>query len=182
MSQLENACKNIITPMVNGQHVALSREERELLAAWTVKTSMVAEHTVPGERFWRPDERRAFAEPPHTPPPCDTQIVAAHYSGGRYRAILYPGHHTLRRLSGEPTMTPATNAAIVVGRLVLQVMADRHREITGRMALEIPNPGFDRTTLVWPAGGDYDVPWPRPGTEPFRDDTLGLFVYGRDTA
>jgi hypothetical protein len=177
MSRLENACKDIITPMVNGEAVTLDREQRARLSAWAVKTAMVAEHTLPGEPFWRPEERRVFAEWPHTPPGDETLVVSAKYVGGRYRALLMPGRREMKRMSGEGRSAPMVRAVIVVGNLVLQVDADRYREVTGRRGWPWPNP--DSTVLLWPPGGNQTAAWPRPGFEAFNDDALQLFVHGR---
>ncbi len=148
-----------------------------MVGAWTVKTAMVGEQTVEdAQPYWRDDERQAFRETGRTRG--DTQVVAAAYRGSGL-VFINPGLFVVKRISAEGEAAPAVNTTLMVGALVLQVRANRYTEVTGRILLNLPSPGVDRTILLWPPGGDSAVQWLRPGTVPFDTEALHLFAHGR---
>lgn len=175
MSGVENATKPILAPMVRGQTVSLSADDRAVLSSWAVKTAMVFEHMSSKTlRYWREEERRAFAASPHRPP-AGTEVLAASYVGSRL-AFAYPGVHTIGRISGDRPVVPALRTTLVVGHVVLQVLSDRYEEVTGSVGWSTPTPGYDRTMLLWPPARRV-VEWSTANA--LDDAALELFARGQ---
>ncbi len=64
MSRLQTAVKPIQIPLIKGETVTLSVEQQQVLAAWTMMTSMVAEFMDPSpqSRMVKPEERRELRD------------------------------------------------------------------------------------------------------------------------
>ena len=81
MSRIENATKELLIPVVEGQATNLDRDAQRRVATWAVKTAMLVEHTLPPEFYWTDDERKSFSVEPHPIPGDEPVVRIAAYDG-----------------------------------------------------------------------------------------------------
>ena len=161
MSSLESLTKPLLVPMINGTETVLDLEAQRTVSAWATKTTMVFEHTLslPGRNvYWSRSEREQFRIPPHTPPGKETVVRIAAYDGVRL-AYGRAGREDLVTIAGRDPGASGTRATLTVGKLVLQVEADRWEEATGRTGWRWPPPFNNSSEWIWPSQ-HAEVHWP----------------------
>lgn len=174
LSQLEMTCKPLLLPLIRGRETTMDAQHQFLLGAWAVKTAMIFESAVSipsEERFWRSDERSAFMGPPHRIPQ-DTVVQAAKYRGTALAYCLGVGQHELRTITGRGRAVGML-VTMVLGHLILQVEANRWKEMMGNEGWRLPQPHALRAEWVLPPQHG-EIVWP-PG-EPLDDNELAAFA------
>ena len=79
MSKLEAKVKPILTPLVDGEKVALSADDQQLLALWAIKTALTTQRTIPNESVWPPSY--VYAAVRQLEPPAGYRVYAAEVFG-----------------------------------------------------------------------------------------------------
>jgi hypothetical protein len=167
MSELEQASKPYLTPMIRGRATSLSRETQTMLALWLIKTVAVCEQAVPGGEDVMPSAwHRAIFQ--RRRPPAGAWAWLARYAGGEFR----PGAtraaqwyiHPLR-LNSSGGSDSGLALVLSLGQLVFQFMGI-FREDAESVVLEKQDP-FLR---LWP-NPLYRAPWP-PAAPPLNDAAL----------
>jgi hypothetical protein len=162
MSDLETRAERVLLPMIQGMPKTLSRELQRIAATWAVKTAMVLEHTLgnTSEKYWSPSERASFAKAPHDLP-AETVVWISAYEGSML-AHFSGGVRAITSLSSPEPLADSTRATLVIGKLVLQVEADRYEETTGRKGLVWPPPHSQKAEWISPIIHN-EVHWPPAG-------------------
>jgi hypothetical protein len=167
MSDLEEAAKPHLTPMIHGRATSLSRDVQTTLALWLVKTVAVCEQAVPGEQDVMPDTwHRAMFETRR--PPVGAWVWLARYAGGEFRpGATRTAQWYIHPLRLESSSGSATGLSMVLslGELVFQFMGV-FRDDADAVVLEKHDP-FLR---LWPKP-IYRAPWP-PAAAPLSDADL----------
>jgi hypothetical protein len=139
---------------------------------------MVFEHTLDRSTgiYWSSEERRAFALPPHGLPD-ETIVWIASYAGPML-ASFYGGRSFVTSIASTLPTADFTRAALVIGKLVLQVEANRHKATTGREALVWPPPHSKKAEWIWPVQHQL-VSWPT--ADAMTEDEVSAFARGAKT-
>ena len=161
MSSLENLAKPLLVPMINGTETMLDLEAQRILSAWATKPAIAFEHTLSLPNsiiYWSRVEREQFRIPPHTLPGKETVVRIAAYDGVRL-AYGKAGREDLVTIAGRDAAASGTRATLTVGKLVLQVEADRWEETTGRTGWRWPPRFSSSAEWIWPSQRA-EVRWP----------------------
>lgn len=148
MSDLEQAAKPLLVPMIEGRGRALHRDGQRTVATWAVKTAMMFEFTHT-EILVVPQEHHHHVARHREPPPQSIVSLAA-YDAGRFDA--YYRQHPLRVAGTGAGAVDAEGhngyvATLGISHLVLQVFG---HTVPVELAVERAD---------WIAGSVYDV-WP----------------------
>ena len=111
MSTLEESTIPILTPMIVGDPIKLSPNTQEILAAWAVKTAMVAEFVSPRGRRVSQEERAWLKD--RLVPPENWMVWAAGYNGTSWKNLaIYQHRGTLQdtRIRGTQTKVDYASA------------------------------------------------------------------------
>jgi hypothetical protein len=179
MSKLESRAKPVLEPIVDGRQTSLDSVAQEIVAAWAVKTAMVAERAIgvgTHQLYWSTTERENFRQPPHVPPgdPGDaTNVRIACYVGSKL-GMIFAGASSARRLS-EPSVhvAPLTRATLVIGKMVLQVESHRWKEVTGHTGRLTGPAHASRAQFIFPVR-QLKVSW--PPAPPLTDSEVDAFA------
>jgi hypothetical protein len=169
MSQLENATKPVLTPLVQGQRRGLLPRDQEVIARWLKMKTLFFDLIDPGHRIFTQADFKEFYE----------ERAQQNLSGvwGSWLARYQPAQMTHQALHVRapiitsrpfddlPAGSPhAVQMTLVFGHLVLQTV---QIAISSRL---YPH-GYERTepspfiTRIWPATATVDWPPPNPLTE-----------------
>jgi hypothetical protein len=146
MSRLETAVAPIVTPLIQGHDRVLTVAERTTVAAWVLKTAMVAEYlNKPHERYFTQPERTAFMTRVAAPRDGSVAIWFGRYSG--INAGVQSLFGFTRATDGAPFAHLSTFA---LGELVVQILVER--ATVGGRPREAARPGPWRDSLldIWP--------------------------------
>jgi hypothetical protein len=150
MSQLESRVKPLLTPLIHGQPLTLSREEQTAIAVWATKMAIVVEQTRIGKPTIPPAYRQHLRQ--HLQPPVGTHVWMARYGGARTIWFdRFDGNLDSSQKSGR-----VHALTLSLGQLVLQVyslLIEKPEEIVIEKATPLPE--------LWPNQLDQAL-WPPP--------------------
>jgi hypothetical protein len=155
LSDMEEATRPVLTPMIKGQHVSLSPNDQTLIATWMMKLTLLLPHTdSSAPNPFTPQDRARFRHD-RLPLPL-TWIWLAGYKGST-SAVQSWGRFPAHREQPTPVSDPAAlcNVTVSVGHLALQLLALRTQ---GPDLQESNRDWVPITTGIWPSGGT--VTWP----------------------
>lgn len=165
MSELETEAKPLLTPMIQGKPMGLSRREQRLAATWAAKTAMMLAFTHP-ERRALPDAHLHWLYAQGEPDPHVVIWIGA-YAGD------WSGWYSGEILGLGPRERPegfAYCSTCLLGSLVFQVLGHDLNEAMAPLAA----PEADRLSVqIWPDTRAL-VRWPPDFT--LRDGGLHLFA------
>jgi hypothetical protein len=167
MSNLENEIKPILTEMLHGREVRLTRDNQRRLCIWAIKTVMVMEFLGASSRtpYFTPDERHGFMNSPAPPP--STGVFLAGYVG--QHSFCGEEHHIVFKDANSDF--PGYSVTMVFGSLVIQTLSHR-ANAQGRWFKVAAN--FDSASLeIWPRSTEYAL-W--PPAEVFDDEGIRAFA------
>lgn len=167
MSTLENGCKPLLTELLHGREVKLSRDEQRTLCIWVTKTVMVMAFLGSSTRapYFTADERKQFTFAPA--PAKGTVVFLAGYVG---RHAFWGTEHPLvfKDDTGE---FPGYSATMGFGGVVIQTFS--HRAAPGNRWFKVAA-DFDVASIeIWPRQTE-SVVW--PPEEVFDDEGLRAFA------
>jgi hypothetical protein len=174
MSDLEKEAAPVLSLMA--RDFSLSLDQRDLIAAWAVKTAMVWDHFGPRERRpfyldWDRADLRAARRIPE-----NTKVWLARH-GGTPRLWSSAADATADPRHPMPdTTTRAIVTTMVFGKLCIQVLS--HRTLMADVQLNadpLPGPWNDCTVAVWPPTQHRVVDW-RPRLTLDREVSFDAFL------
>jgi hypothetical protein len=156
MSDLENAAKPIMLPLMRGEASMVDATQLIVLARWTLKTTMMYEFLrYESGRYFTKRNRFDFFKsrtiPPHTFMYAARYLgSSAHYSIGGPMLISFPA---------TTTQVPGYSAATAVGELALQVLTFKPPDrVDPGLRVNIPKRSDAVHKPVWPIGLGWS--WP----------------------
>lgn len=122
LSDLEDAAKPLLEPLIRGESVTLTPEESKTVALWCVKTALLFQYTHP-ERRSAPDWHYRWLFEKRTPPP-NVFVWLAGYSGSYWEGWYLHQLLLLRDPDGIDRSEKEKGycATITAGALVFQVI------------------------------------------------------------
>lgn len=162
MSELENAAKPIMIPMMQGERVVLDAAARLTLAQWIALKAMLADANVPGDTVLSAQQRLAFKNRREIPPSFSANI-------GRTTGMLWSTRfhrHAAIMATSVNAKVPASGKnvqAIVFGanQLLMAVFIDESGvglSVGNRFLSKVPRLfPLDAADLVWPPATLLDV-------------------------
>jgi hypothetical protein len=160
MSQLENAAKPHLLPLVSGSDCRLSPAAQRVLAAWCFKTACVYDYVGPGDRI-PAAHREAFYRDREPPAGVVVHLAPRNVDDG------YPplAQQRLRRAVVDDDRFEAYKSVIAIGHMLVQVIGFpdvESAEGTEDMAVG--------ATRIWPLGKE--LLWPGLRRKLSVDETL----------
>jgi hypothetical protein len=117
MSQLQMAAHPLVEPLVRGEPIWLSPEDRAVVAAWATMTAMVGEYTDPESVGGTDAERRSLMTT--GAPPASWRIWIARYDGGLGPPLYSHDSFASYPNPGEPVRLNGQASILVLGRLFI---------------------------------------------------------------
>lgn len=158
MSDLETEARPLLTPLILGRPEGLNVPAQRVIAAWTVKTAMMFQFTLPPAKAVPAEQYRWFYE--HRRPPPSSHIWVAGYSGPHVASYR---HHGFRMESPSrpvaPDMVNGYSATLSIGQLVLHWF---NHTLSGDFVLGSRGEGIENLGRIWPTTGGLVV-WPPKG-------------------
>jgi hypothetical protein len=165
MSQLQQAAKPYLVPMLTGERVELRKNAQTLIAAWSAMMAMVAEFMDP-EMVAVPSDDRLFLRYNRHPPRHWRIWIAQHRRESHplytHNVLPFGTEEEVERLPRDTTADPnAQTSTICVGKqLLVHVMNSRiARDLIRRWRL--PRDIAPVVLQIWPIKGQV-VTWPPP--------------------
>jgi hypothetical protein len=164
MSDLQNAAKPTLVPLVTGQPIALDLDRQKILAAWAAMSVICAEYFNPNRAAISVTDRRWLFT--RKTAPNDFRIWIGDYARGDWKPHL--GHFTLRirqfpgeeKWAAKPDGTLRSNTQIttfVVGRLFIHAYSCPFPEVlhADKVVQEVDSSLVQiwpprHSTLTWP--------------------------------
>jgi hypothetical protein len=155
MSQLESAAKPRLTAMIEGRTQTLTRADQEVIAAWWVKTALVA-----GSKF-NPGLTPEFYEQFHRDraPSATTHVRLAEVAYREQHYVDFRPLRVVQEAEQAPLIPNAYSAVLAVGEVAAFVVGWLDRKPSLREALRQFGRGL---VLIWPPR-EHDVVWPPLG-------------------
>lgn len=169
MSQLEEAAKPVLTPLIREHRCTLSPEAQLVVATWAVKTVLVSQGREIGDRVPREHFEALYK---HRRPPDDVSVIAADYSGRRYPAFISHQVKTLTVESSDGRRQPLQTyqGTVSVGHLVLMVFGHGLRGAYDFAPADWRAP---YSALLWRCSQPQEIRWPLQ--QRIGDDALRRF-------
>ena len=155
MSQMEEAVRPTLEPMILGQRLKLPREPRRVLLEWIVLKTMVADSEIAIDAVFSDDDRRAFYQ--NRSIPQQMEVWAFRCGDGIWNSCFRRQSSTMsfRPLESSVTRQPNVNGtAFGLGEVMLYATVSRSDEFevksrfSDKIALRLlPDPGMK---LRWP--------------------------------
>lgn len=155
-NDLERDARQVLKPMVRGEHAKLNGDAQLTVAIWAYKTALVGEFAAPRTEWTREQGIAARAFHRRRRPPLQCQIwMGRHLPDDSNRGDLFRGEVDLVR--GAHTYL-ATMTAMVLGHLVLLV-ARWHDEALARAGLAAGIGNETQFRRIWPSAAR-EIDWP----------------------
>jgi len=167
MSDLENGCKPLLTELISGREVRLSREDQRTICVWATKTAMVMEFTSASTRtpYFTAEERKQLMSA--LAPADGTVVFLAGYVG---RHAFWGTAHPLV-FKDDNGQFNGYSATMGFGSVVIQTLS--YRAPAGNRWFKVAE-DFDPASIeIWPRQEE-SVVWP-PG-EVFDDEGFQAFA------
>lgn len=170
MSDLENAAKPIMKPMMHGVDSTLTTDQQLILTKWAVKTAIMYEYREsqlrPKERYFKPVDRLALFE--RRAIPDQTYLFIGHYIGS-YALWTSNADIPLNiHFDGTRSDFPAYSFTFAVGHLAFQLFTFRWPVKSGATKINFALPGvYELATVAicpirgnkhWPPEMQFDDP------------------------
>lgn len=172
MSDLEKDAKPLLSPMINGEEITLTRQQQGIIAIWMIKTAMVLDSMSPKKHmFYEQKERSHFRET--FLPPGFLTFWLGHYSGSRWSGF------TSHRILLNERSVPQSRSNIVTmgfGRLVLQFANTKLSPMTDNLAVKLPIRNGKYSVIEFGPHLSHSIRWPPPGTS-FDDSECDLQTF-----
>ena len=176
MGQMEDGIQPILTPMILGnvKSLALSQEERRLLACWALKTALMADFMYPTPLIPSPWYSGFFT---HRHPPDQCVIWTTAYGGGSAAVHLHRAPAELLTSPDNKMLAPQKTYGFLVTfnifRVVFQVLGSDGDYLPPRTS-----PTDAHTHRLWPSHRG-PLNWP-PHGRALSDTALSAFAYRTD--
>lgn len=160
LADLEGEAIPILDRMIRGLPTEIDDASSKLLAAWTFKTTLLAEYAYPDAPFFSLDEAEAFYRK-HKVPSLVVQV-------GAYRGAAFTLRHKIGRLALDGDRGGRYRGCVstfVIGHSLLHLFSARFPPVTKTAEVHYPPEFTARLTPIWPFGGR--VHW--PSQEAFDD-------------
>lgn len=172
MSDLENAAKPHLTPLIFGQQTFLDADAQRIAATWALVRVFVAEFTHPRE-IAVPAIHRQWVYERRAPPTAGIYVWLAGYAGQRWAG--YYRHHPLSAFEGTkrpdgPEHVNGYGVTFGVYKLIFQVFGSTVAPLGGDM--QQGGALGHSTYRIWPAAS----PCLLPVGVPLGDETLEMFA------
>lgn len=156
MAALESQIIPILTPLIKGEPRRLDSPACKVLAAWTFKTTLLAEYAYPEAPHFSIDEAASLYRD-HKVPSMAVQI-------GAYQGSEYSLRHKMGRvglLGDRGVQYRGCTSTFVIGHSLLHLWSARFPKMTESAEVAYPPEFIERLILVWPAP-EAAVQWPPP--------------------
>ena len=167
MSDLENGCKPLLSELISGREVKLSRDDQRMLCVWATKTVMVMEFVGASTRtpYFSAEERKRLMSA--LAPANGTVVFLAGYVG---RHAFWGTEHPLV-FKDDRDQFPGYSATMGFGSVVIQTLS--HRAPPGNRWFKVAG-NFDPASMeIWPRQAE-SIVW--PPDEVFDDEGLRAFA------
>lgn len=167
MSDLEHRTKPILTPMIRGNAVSLTCEERTIIASWMTKTAMVLDRSHQGTAFYGDGDRIHFKDT-QSPSMYDSHVWLGKFSP-KMDLRGYNDHRTLRTRFSSGGAIQSHVFTATFGFLALQIVSVKRLVHENRAFLvklkQIADGGIPLkrlTVKIWPltSTSEHSVQWP----------------------
>jgi hypothetical protein len=181
MNQLEQLARPLLTPLIQGDPVALDHEQTSVIARWAALKCMVVEHTDQQGSITPRADKVAFRDSALIPPYFRIYL-ASHKCSSRVGSTRHTHCLSLNGTAPNPPLEGTTHniqtLTFILGSVFIHINCARIADFELERSVLIPS--LYRTSRIWPLD-HYEMIWPRApmfdcGTVRQISNTLDFFI------